>query len=220
MDEASPHRAEPRRWPSPRWSLALLLGLLVGGALDLGKRLFGGPDPRNDRLVGAAVDARAEPAGAVRRALCLRRSAAAGAVRRLSAGADADPARRRPLRARPGQARAPTDVAGTRTASTLSVTLPDIEIAGPEVDLAAAPRIWRGRGAVRRVTDADQALDRGQPRPRRRRSAQAGAGGGADAAGARGRRGRRSSAASRCRSQAAGFDDAKVVARFRPRARR
>ena len=96
---------------------------------------------------------------------------------------------------------------------TLSVRLPEIEIAGPDVDLAAAREYGAG-GVLAALTNADQPLDQANRAQRRRRLAQAGAARGADAArprgGAAGGRAQLRDAA----AVAAGFKDAKVVARF------
>ena len=53
----------------------------------------------------------------------------------------------------------PEDVRWDAGSNTLAVTLPEIEIAGPEVDLAAA-REYGENGVLAVVTNADQALDR------------------------------------------------------------
>src|SRR5919106_2053302 len=51
------------------------------------------------------------------------------------------------------------DVQWDASSNTLAVTLPEIEIAGPEVDLAAA-REYGENGVLSTVTNADEALDR------------------------------------------------------------
>lgn len=51
------------------------------------------------------------------------------------------------------------DVTWNEATSTLSVTLPPVEISGPEVDLAAI-REYDGGGILMRLTDAESALDR------------------------------------------------------------
>jgi hypothetical protein len=104
------------------------------------------------------------------------------------------------------------DVTWDAASNTLSVTLPEIEIAGPEVDLAAA-REYGENGVLSVVTDANQALDRnnraravadlrkqaGSPMPMR-------------LAREAGRQAVERSFA--LPLQAAGFDNAKVVARY------
>jgi hypothetical protein len=192
--------------------VALLLGLVVGGALDIGKTLFGGPDPETvassalqsmraqNRLVPfvaryvSVVSSRQERFGGLvsaERTLILP-----GDVRYELDLAKLDP----------------EDVNWDAGTHTLSVTLPEIEIAGPEVDLAAA-REYGENGVLAVVTDADTALDRNN---RARAVAdlrkQAGAGVPMRLAREAGRQ-----AVERSFSlplQAAGFGDAKVVARY------
>jgi len=139
--------------------VALALGLVVGGALDIGKRLFGGADPETvassalqsmraqNRLVPfvaryvSVVSSRQERLGglvATERTLILP-----GDVRYELDLSQLDG----------------NDVQWDAASNTLSVTLPEIEIAGPEVDLAAA-REYGENGVLSVITDADQALDR------------------------------------------------------------
>ena len=107
----------------------------------------------------------------------------------------------------------PEDVQWDAGSSTLSVTLPEIETAGPEVDLAAAREYGEG-GVLSVVTDADQALDRNN-RARAvaadlRKQAQA-------AVPMRlAREAGRQAVEQDCALplQAAGFDNAKVIARY------
>lgn len=192
--------------------VALILGLLVGGALDIGKRLFGGPDPETvassalqsmraqNRLVPfvaryvSVVSSRQERLGglvASERTLILP-----GDVRYELDLSQIDG----------------NDVQWDAGSSTLSVTLPEIEIAGPEVDLAAA-REYGENGVLSVVTDADRALDRNN---RARAVAdlrkQAGAGVPMRLAREAGRQAVERSFA--LPLQAAGFDNAKVVARY------
>ena len=102
---------------------------------------------------------------------------------------------------------------GTRRSNTLSVTLPEIEIAGPEVDLAAAREYGENGVLSASITDADQALDRNN---RARAVAdlrkQAGAAVPMRLAREAGRQAVERSFA--LPLQAAGFDNAKVVARY------
>ena len=139
--------------------VALVLGLVVGGALDIGKRLFGGAGPETvassalqsmraqNRLVPfvaryvSVVSSRQERLGglvATERTLILP-----GDVRYELDLSQLDG----------------NDVQWDAASNTLSVTLPEIEIAGPEVDLAAA-REYGENGVLSVITDADQALDR------------------------------------------------------------
>jgi hypothetical protein len=106
----------------------------------------------------------------------------------------------------------PEDVQWDAGSNTLSVALPEIEIAGPEVDLAAA-REYGENGVLSVVTDADQALDRNN---RARAVAdlrkQAGSPVPMRLAREAGRQAVERSFA--LPLQAAGFDGAKVVARY------
>jgi hypothetical protein len=106
----------------------------------------------------------------------------------------------------------PEDVSWDAARDTLSVTLPEIEIAGPEVDLAAAREYGEG-GVLSAVTDAAQALDRNN---RLRAVAdlrkQAGAALPMRLAREAGRQAVERSFA--LPLQAAGFDNAKVIARY------
>jgi len=52
----------------------------------------------------------------------------------------------------------PNDVAWDKATSTLSVKLPEIEIAGPDVDLASAQEYGQG-GILSALTNANQQLD-------------------------------------------------------------
>ena len=127
--------------------------------------------------------------------------------------ADPDPARRRALRARPRQAPAERRHAGTRRRRRLSVTLPEIEVAGPDVDLAAAREYGEG-GVISALTNSPTSSS---TRPTAGRAV-------ADlrkqaSAGMPMRLAREAARQAVERSfamplQAAGFDDAKVVATF------
>lgn len=192
--------------------VALLLGLFVGGALDIGKRLFGGPDPETvassalqsmraqNRLVPfvaryvSVVSSKQERLGGLvstERTLILP-----GDVRYELDLAKLDPA----------------DVAWDAASSTLSVTLPEIEIAGPEVDLAAAREYGEG-GVLGALTDANGTLDQAN---RARAVAdlrkQAGAAVPMRLAREAGRQAIERSFA--LPLQAAGFEGAKVIARY------
>ena len=193
--------------------VALILGLLVGGALDIGKRLFGGPDPEtvaSSALQSMRAQNRLVPFVArYVSVVSSRQERFAGLV-----------SSERTL-ILPGDVRyeldlaklGPEDVQWDAANSTLSVTLPEIEIAGPEVDLAAAREYGEG-GVLSAVTDADQALDRNN-RARAVADLRKQAGGAVPMRLAReaGRQAVERSFA--LPLQAAGFDKAKVVARYR-----
>lgn len=192
--------------------VALILGLLVGGALDIGKRLFGGPDP--ETVASSALQSmRAQN----RLVPFVARYVSVVSSRQERLGGLVSSERTLIL---PGDVRyeldlaqlGPEDVQWDAGSNTLSVTLPEIEIAGPEVDLASA-REYGENGVLSVVTNADQALDRnnraravsdlrkqaGSPMPMR-------------LAREAGRQAVERSFA--LPLQAAGFDNAKVVARY------
>ena len=192
--------------------VALILGLLVGGALDIGKRLFGGPDP--ETVASSALQSmRAQN----RLVPFVARYVSVVSSRQERLGGLVSSERTLIL---PGDVRyeldlaklGPEDVQWDAGSSTLSVTLPEIEIAGPEVDLAAA-REYGENGVLSVVTDTNQALDRNN---RARAVAdlrkQAGAAVPMRLAREAGRQAMERSFA--LPLQAAGFDNAKVVARY------
>lgn len=192
--------------------VALILGLLVGGALDIGKRLFGGPDP--ETVASSALQSmRAQN----RLVPFVARYVSVVSSRQERLGGLVSSERTLIL---PGDVRyeldlaklGPEDVQWDAGSSTLSVTLPEIEIAGPEVDLAAA-REYGENGVLSVVTDTNQALDRNN---RARAVAdlrkQAGAAVPMRLAREAGRQAVERSFA--LPLQAAGFDGAKVVARY------
>jgi hypothetical protein len=139
--------------------VALLLGLVVGGALDIGKRLFGGPDP--ETVASSALQSmRAQN----RLVPFVARYVSVVSSRQERLGGLVSSERTLIL---PGDVRyeldlaqlGPEDVAWDAATNTLAVTLPEIEIAGPEVDLAAA-REYGENGVLSVISDADQSLDR------------------------------------------------------------
>ena len=139
--------------------VALILGLLVGGGLDIGKRLFGGPDP--ETVASSALQSmRAQN----RLVPFVARYVSVVSSRQEQLGGLINSERTLIL---PGDVRyeldlaqlGPEDVQWDAASNTLAVTLPEIEIAGPEVDLAAA-REYGENGVLSTLTDTDQALDR------------------------------------------------------------
>ena len=161
----------------------MLLGVWVGGVADIGKRCSASPTREDDRHVQPGIDARAEPARSpfVARYVSVTSSSGSASTFGLSA--------ERTL-ILPGDVRYELDLArlsstigpGTRTCAgtrqpNLASRLPEIEIAGPEVDLAAAREYGEG-GVLSALTRRRQARTRpGQPRRGGRRPAQAGAAG-------------------------------------------
>ena len=192
--------------------VALLLGLLIGGALDIGKRLFGGPDPET-----VATSALQSMRAQNRLVPFVARYVSVVSSRQERLGGLVSAERTLVL---PGDVRYELDLAKLEAddvqwdaaSNTLSVTLPEIELAGPEVDLAAAREYGEG-GVLSAVTDADSALDRNN-RARAVADLRKQAGGAVPMRLAReaGRQaGERSFALP---LQAAGFDKVRVVARF------
>ncbi len=192
--------------------VALLLGLVIGGALDIGKRLFGGPDP--ETVASSALQSmRAQN----RLVPFVARYVSVVSSREERLGGLVSSERTLIL---PGDVRyeldlaqlGPEDVSWDAARSTLSVTLPEIEIAGPEVDLAAAREYGEG-GVLSTVTNSAEALDRNN---RARAVAdlrkQAGSAVPMRLAREAGRQAVERSFA--LPLQAAGFDNAKVVARY------
>jgi hypothetical protein len=193
-------------------AVALILGLVVGGALDIGKRLFGGPDP--ETVASSALQSmRAQN----RLVPFVARYVSVVSSRQERLGGLVSSERTLIL---PGDVRyeldlaqlGPEDVQWDAASSTLNVTLPEVEIAGPEVDLAAA-REYGENGVMSVISDADQALDRNN-RARAVADLRKQAGGAVPMRLAReaGRQAVERSFA--LPLQAAGFDNAKVVARF------
>ena len=192
--------------------VALVLGLFVGGALDIGKRLFGGPDP--ETVASSALQSmRAQN----RLVPFVARYVSVVSSRQERLGGLVSSERTLIL---PGDVRyeldlaklGPEDVQWDAGSSTLSVTLPEIEIAGPEVDLAAA-REYGENGVLSVVTDTNQALDRNnRARAVTDLRKQAGAAVPMRLAREAGRQAVERSFA--LPLQAAGFDGAKVVARY------
>lgn len=193
--------------------VALIIGLFVGGALDIGKRLFGGPDP--ETVASSALQSmRAQN----RLVPFVARYVSVVSSRQQRLGGLVSSERTLVL---PGDVRyeldlaklQPDDVAWDAVSNTLSVTLPEIELAGPEVDLAAAREYGAG-GVLSAITDTDEALDRNN-RARAVADLRKQAGGGVPMRLAQeaGRQAIERSFA--LPLQAAGFAKAKVVARYR-----
>ena len=157
MDENPSHLNRPLALAAV--VVALVLGLVVGGALDIGKRLFGGPD--TETVASSALQSmRAQN----RLVPFVARYVSVVSSRQERLGGLISNERTLIL---PGDVRyeldlaqlGPEDVQWDAGSNTLAVTLPEIEIAGPEVDLAAA-REYGENGVLSVVTDTNQALDR------------------------------------------------------------
>ncbi len=136
--------------------VALILGFLVGGAADLARRLFGGPDPES------VVDSSLQSMRAQNRLVpFVARFVAVTSSRQDRFGFSAE----RTL-ILPGTVRYEIDLSKLErddlnwdsSSKTLAVQLPEVEIAGPEVDLRAAREYGSG-GVLTALTDAEQRLD-------------------------------------------------------------
>ena len=136
--------------------VALLVGFLVGGIADIGKRLFGGADPES--VVSSSLQSmRAQN----RLVPFVARFVSVTSSRQEKFGLAAE----RTL-ILPGTVRYELDLAKierddldwNESTKTLSVRLPNLEIAGPEVDLKAAREYGSG-GILTALTDAEQKLD-------------------------------------------------------------
>lgn len=190
--------------------LALLIGLLIGGAFKAVRGLFGGAKP--ETIATASLESmRAQNRLNVFAARYV--SVTTSKVNRFRMSAE------RTL-ILPGQVRYEVDLASLKQedvrwnedTKTLSIRIPEIEIAGPEVDLAAA-REYGGGGLIGALTNAKSQLDqanRAAAVADLRKQA-------ADATPMR--LARESARQSIARSfamplRAAGYEDVKVVARF------
>ncbi len=212
-----------RRIPTPviaaMIAAALLLGLLAGGASKVGSWLFGGgPNPEtvaSSALQSMRAQNRLVPFVARYVAVVSSRQERLGGLVRTE----------RTL-ILPGDVRyeldlaklGPGDVKWDSGSSTLEVSLPDIEIAGPEVDLTAAREYGEG-GVLGAVTDANSRLDRanraGAVADLRKQAS------GAVPMGLAREAGRQAVERSFALPlQAAGFANAKVVARYRGEGRK
>ena len=157
MDTSQPQRLT-RSLAIAAIALALLVGIVIGGFAGLSKLLFGsGPDPQTiatSSLESMRAQNRLVP--------FVARYVSVTSSRQSRFGLSAE----RTL-ILPGDVRyevdlaklQPRDVRWDEATATLSVRLPDIEIAGPEVDLAASREYGEG-GLLGALTDAEGRLDK------------------------------------------------------------
>lgn len=190
--------------------VALVLGVVVGVTTGIADRIFGGPNPKT--IASASLESmRAQ--NRLTAFVARYVSVTTSTVDRFGFSV------KRTL-ILPGDVRyeldlaklQPDDVTWDASTHTLSVQLPEVEIAGPDVDLAAAQEYGAG-GVLSALTNADQQLDqanraRAVADLRKQASAEVPM-----------RLARTAARAAVERSfsmplQAAGFKDAKVVARF------
>jgi hypothetical protein len=136
--------------------VALVLGLLLGVTTGIADRIFGGPNPKT------IATASLQSMRAQNRLIAFTAryvSVTTSTESRLGLSA------RRTL-ILPGDVRyeldlsklQPNDVTWDKATSTLKVKLPEIEIAGPDVDLASAQEYGQG-GILSALTNANQQLD-------------------------------------------------------------
>lgn len=189
---------------------ALILGLLIGVATGVADRIFGGPDPKT--IASSSLESMRAQNRLI--AFVARYvSVTSSRVSRLGFSAE------RTL-ILPGDVRyevdlsklQPEDVRWEAQSNTLHVRIPDIEIAGPEVDLAATREYGSG-GVLSALTNSETQLDRVNRAQavsdlRKQASAEVPMRLARDAAW------RAIEQSFAMPLQAAGFDDVKVVARF------
>lgn len=165
MDDDTGNRLKISRWLLGLLvALALVIGLVAGGALRVGNWLFGGgPDP--ETVASSALESmRAQN----RLVPFVARYVSVVTSRQERLGGLVSAERTLVL---PGDVRYELDlskleagdVSWDAESKTLEVLLPDIEIAGPEVDLASAREYGEG-GVLTAVTDAENVLDRANRR--------------------------------------------------------
>ena len=191
-------------------AVALVLGLIIGTSTGLADRIFGGPNPKT--IASASLEsmrAQNRLIAFVARYVSVTTSTTSrfgfSAKRTLILPGDV----RYELDLAKLQ---PKDVTWDANSNTLRVMLPEVEIAGPDVDLASAQEYGAG-GVLSAVTDANQQLDsanRAKAISDLRKQAQGAV---------QMRLARQAARAAVERSfamplLAAGFKDAKVVARF------
>jgi hypothetical protein len=137
-------------------ALALVLGIVVGTSTDIADRIFGGASPKT--IASASLESmRAQN----RLIAFVARYVSVTTTETSRFGLSA----KRTL-ILPGDVRyeldlsrlRPKDVAWDGSTRTLKVQLPEIEIAGPDVDLAAAQEYGAG-GVLSTLTNANQQLD-------------------------------------------------------------
>ena len=192
--------------------IALIVGVLVGVGTGIADRIFGGPNP--ETIASASLESmRAENRLTVFAARYV--SVVTSQVQRL--GGLVSSQRTLIL---PGDVRyeldmsklQPNDVTWDGSSHTLTVKLPEVDVAGPDIDINAV-REYGGGGVLSALTDANQQLDqtnraRAVADLRKQATAQVPM-----------QLARQSARAAVERSfamplQAAGFKDVKVVARF------
>jgi len=137
-------------------AVALLLGVIVGTTTGIADRLFGGPNPKT--IASASLESmRAQN----RLIAFVARYVSVTTTEKSRFGLST----KRTL-ILPGDVRyeldlsklQASDVAWDKATNTLRIQLPEVEIAGPDVDLAAAQEYGQG-GILSALTNANQQLD-------------------------------------------------------------
>jgi hypothetical protein len=138
--------------------VALILGVLVGVGTGIADRIFGGPNP--ETIATASLESmRAENRLTVFAARYV--SVVTSQVQRLGGLVSAQ----RTL-ILPGDVRyeldmsklQPNDVTWDNSSHTLTVKLPEVDVAGPDIDINAVKE-YGGGGVLSALTDANQQLD-------------------------------------------------------------
>src|SRR5215210_3477813 len=135
---------------------ALILGVLVGVTTGIADRIFGGPNPKTIATASLeSMRAQNRLIAFVARYVSVTTSTSSrfgfSAKRTLVLPGDV----RYELDLSKLQ---PDDVTWDASSHTLKIQLPEVEIAGPDVDLAAAREFGAG-GVLSALTNADQQLD-------------------------------------------------------------
>ena len=139
-------------------ALALVLGVLLGVTGGLANRIFGGPNPKT--IATSSLESmRAQN----RLVAFVARYVSVVSSQQQQLGGLVSSERTLIL---PGDVRyeldlaklQPNDVTWDNNSKTLSVRLPDIEVAGPDIDINAVKE-YGGGGVLSALTNADQQLD-------------------------------------------------------------
>ena len=149
MDETSRRRAEQAAGDRRGRRRAARSACSSAARCDIGKRLFGGPDPEtvaSSALQSMRAQNRLVPFVARYVSVVSSRQERFGGL--VSSERDADPAWSMSAMSSTSPSSSPRMSQWDAGSSTLSVTLPEIEIAGPDSRSRRGARIWRGRSAV------------------------------------------------------------------------
>lgn len=137
---------------------ALILGVLVGVTTGIADRIFGGPDPKT--IATASLESMRAQNRLI--AFVARYVSVTSSEQQRLGGL----VRSERTLVLPGDVRYELDLAKLKTndvtwdaaSNTLRVRLPEVEIAGPDVDLTAAREFGDG-GVLAAITNADEQLD-------------------------------------------------------------